>query len=130
MQIVLSTKQKIFFAFQYHRKKNSQGFAEGFCYDAARKCIWVNSTEGLLQFTLSDKQFHHINALYKYEQVKDYSRFVGITLDKQDRVWFTTNPKGIIIYNPADESVSFPFPADAELVNQARAIPYGAFRCW
>ncbi|HYJ64432.1 MAG TPA: hypothetical protein VEV62_11850, partial [Parafilimonas sp.] len=113
LQVMLSTGDKNFFAFIYKVKQNSQGFAEDMCYDAVRKCIWVNSTEGLLQFTLVDKQFHHINALYKYEQLKDYTRFVGIALDKQDRVWFSTDPKGIIVYNPADKSVTSPFPADS-----------------
>jgi len=85
------------------------------CYDAVRNCIWINGNEGLLQFTLSDKQFHHINALSKYEHVKDYGCFVGIMLDKQGRVWFATTPRRIIIYDPDDESVSFPFPVDSVL---------------
>src|SRR5206468_7321627 len=38
LQIIFSTKQKFFFPFEYHRKKNSQGFAEDLCYDAARRC--------------------------------------------------------------------------------------------
>lgn len=118
LQIMLSTKQTFFFAFQYHRKKSSQNLAEDLCYDTTRKCIWINSTEGLLQFTLNDKQFHHVNALFKYEQAKDYTRFVGIALDKQGRVWFATDPKGIIIYNPADESVSLPFRSDSAMQNE------------
>ena len=127
LQIMLSTGQKKFFEFAYPVKPNRQDFAEALCYDALRQCIWVNSTEGLLQFTLSDKQFHHINALYKYERVKDYDRFVGITLDKLNRVWFATAPKGIIIYNPVDESISFPFPGDPTLqhdVSDANACIY------
>ncbi len=127
LEMVLATGHKNFFTFEYQRKKNSQAFAEYLCYDAARRCIWVNSTEGLLRFTLADKRFHHINALKKYKQVKDYTRFVGITLDKQDRVWFATDPQGIIIYNPADESVNFPFPADSATqhsVSDANACIY------
>ena len=127
LQIVLPTGQKSFFAFEYQIKKNSQSFAEALCYDAARKCVWVNSTEGLLQFTLNDEKFHHVNALYKYEQVKGYTRFLGIALDKQDRVWFATDPKGIIIYNPANESVNFPFPAGSTTqhnVSDANACIY------
>jgi signal transduction histidine kinase/ligand-binding sensor domain-containing protein len=98
-----------------HYSKSTYLDAEAMCYDAARNCIWINDNEGLLQFTLSDKQFHHINALSKYEHVKDYGRFVGITLDQQGRVWFATNPLGIIIYDPGNGSVSFPFPADPVL---------------
>jgi ligand-binding sensor domain-containing protein len=97
------------------------------CYDSKRNCIWINGNEGLLQFTFHDKQFHHINALKKYEQLKDYGRFVGITLDRQGRVWFATNPMGIIIYDPDNDSVTFPFPSDSVLqkeVSNANACLY------
>lgn len=98
-----------------HYSKSTYLDAEAMCYDGVRNCIWINGNEGLLQFTLGDKQFHHVNALSKYEHVKDYGRFVGITMDQEGRVWFATHPLGIIIYDPGDQSVSFPFPADSVL---------------
>jgi ligand-binding sensor domain-containing protein len=117
LEVSLSTNKKNSFLLP-HYSTSDYFEAEAMCYDAGRKCIWINGNEGLLQFTLIDKQFHHINALSKYEQVKDYGRYVGITLDKQGRVWFATHPLGIIIYNPDDESVSFPFPSDPALQNE------------
>lgn len=53
-----------------------------------------------------------MNTLLK---LKDYHRFVGVDIDKQGRVWFATGPKGIIIYDPSNQSVSTPFPADSAL---------------
>ena len=84
-------------------------------YDRKRNCIWINSPEGLINFTLNDKQFHHLDALDQYTNLKNYDRFVGIDLDTKGRVWFATQPKGIIIYNPADQSVELPFPNDSAL---------------
>ncbi len=86
--------------------------AEGLRYDRLRNCLWINSTDGLMQFTLSDKKFHHIEALNKYVDLKDYGRWVGIDLDPLGRVWLATQPKGIIIYDPANQSVKLPFADD------------------
>ena len=114
-QIELSTGKKNFFPFPQNASNSPNNDAEDLCLDAARKCIWVNNAAGLLQFTLNDNQFHHIKPLNEYERLKSYCRFVGITLDKQGRVWFATAPKGMIIYNPDDSSVTFPFPSDSML---------------
>jgi ligand-binding sensor domain-containing protein len=96
-----------------HYTKSTYFDAEAMCLDEKRNCIWINGNEGLLRFTLSDKLFHHIPALSKYEHQNGYGRFVGITQDLKGRVWFATHPSGIVIYNPDDESVNFPFPADS-----------------
>ena len=53
--------------------------------------------------------FIDVDVLDKYSNLKGYDRFVGIDLDKKGRVWFATQPKGIIVYNPADQSVELPF---------------------
>ena len=117
LEISLSTNKKFFFTLPHNTKSNYLD-AEDMVYDFKRKCIWINGNEGLLQFTLSDKQFHHINALKKYEQLKDYVRFVGITLDKQGHIWFATTPAGMLIYNPDNNSVSLPFPSDSISQNE------------
>jgi signal transduction histidine kinase/ligand-binding sensor domain-containing protein len=114
LEISLSTNNKFFFTLPHYSKSNFFD-AECFCYDAGRKCFWINGNEGLLQFTLDSKQFHHIKALDQYEQLKDYGRYVGITIDKQGSIWFATHPRGMIIYDPDDESVSFPFLKDSVL---------------
>lgn len=127
LQIILSSGKKNFFSFPFNSNISPNNDAEAMCYDAARKCIWVNYSQGLLQFTLNTNQFHHIKALDEIEHTKDYCRFVGITLDTRSRVWFSTKPKGIIVYNPANESLNFPFPADSTLeynVSDANACIY------
>ena len=102
-------------------KKNLAGYryhyvqAEAMRYDRTRNCIWINSPEGLINFTLKDKQFHQIDALAEYTNLKNYDRFVGLDLDTKGRIWFTTQPKGIIIYDPADQSVELPFPNDSAM---------------
>ncbi|MEO5581891.1 MAG: two-component regulator propeller domain-containing protein, partial [Saprospiraceae bacterium] len=115
MQITLLDKQKKVYALPRDTKKTSENGAEAMCYDAKRNCIWINSDNGLLQFSLSDKQYHHIDALKEIENKKDYGRFVGITLDLKGRVWFATYPRGIVIYDPSDQSVQYPFPNDSTL---------------
>ncbi len=83
--------------------------AESMRYDSKRNSLWINSGEGLMQFTLADKKFHFIGAFNDFFNAKDYYRWNGITLDKQGQVWLATMPKGVVIYNPTDKSVSFPF---------------------
>ena len=73
--------------------------SEGMCYDKKRNCIWINSHDGLEKFSLKDEQFHHVDAMNEYVRMKDYTRFVGIDIDKNGRIWFATHPKGILIYD-------------------------------
>ena len=78
-------------------------------YDKKRNSLWINSPDGLMEFTLANKQFHHVDAFNEWVDSKDYHSFGGLALDKDGRVWVPTNPKGIIIYDPSDESVTLPF---------------------
>jgi ligand-binding sensor domain-containing protein len=91
--------------------------AEAMCYDRRRNCIWINSHDGLIRFTLNDRQFHHIDPLNQLENLKEYERYVGIDIDPQGRIWFATAPKGIIIYDPSSQSVMQPF-FDSTLQNK------------
>jgi len=96
-------------------------------YDAEREAIWINSPDGLMEFTLKDKQFHHIDAFNDILKFKDYSRLGGIALDLQGRIWLASTPKGILIYDPSNQSLSYPFPADPVIqrdVSDANAIIY------
>lgn len=83
--------------------------AEAMRYDRNRNCIWINSHDGLIQFTLNDQQFHHVDAMNTFENLPNYERFVGIDIDPQGRIWFATIPKGILIYDPSSRSVTQPF---------------------
>jgi len=96
-------------------------WSEAMCYDSKRNCIWINGPDGLMEFTFSDKQFHHIGALNEFVNLKNYCRWVGIDLDVHGRIWLATYPKGIIIYDPYKKSVTLPFPKDSILQNEVSA---------
>ncbi len=115
MEISLSTRQQIFHSGNY-------GDAPVMRYDLNRKLIWINSTGGLLSFTINDKKFHSIESM----TAKDYEPYPGLSIDFEGRVWAATVKKGILIYNPKDNSVSQPFlnPEKQQLVSQSNMCIY------
>ena len=84
----------------YRNNTNHRHSAEAMRLDRKRNSIWINSGDGLLEFSLHDKQFHHIDALNEFVKLKDYDRNLGIDMDRDGRIWLTTKPKGILIYDP------------------------------
>jgi len=109
-QIFLDGKKPQHYSWPYYRNSpyystNLRHGAEDMRYDAKRNSIWINSDDGLLEFSLDDKQFHHIEALNEFIKLKDYDRYVGLDIDKDGRVWLATKPKGILIYDPKTERV-------------------------
>ena len=88
--------------------------SEGMRYDGKRNCIWINSNDGLVQFTLADKKFHHVDAIDKLPSIKGYDtdfvrlHWVGIDMDTQGRVWAATVEKGIIVYDPSAQTAFQP----------------------
>ena len=92
---------------------NLPGFAEEMRLDHSRNSIWINTEGGLIEFSLRDKQAHHIGALKELE--KKSNDHIGIDLDPSGRVWFFTSPSGIFIYDPKDESFHPVFENDTVL---------------
>ncbi|TMI84870.1 MAG: hypothetical protein E6H10_05005 [Bacteroidetes bacterium] len=74
--------------------------AEDMVYDPKRNSIWINSGDGLLEFSLDDKQFRPVDALNELTKQKSYDRGVGVDKDRQGRIWFSTYSEGIFIYDP------------------------------
>jgi ligand-binding sensor domain-containing protein len=128
LNISLSDGKKQYFTWPcFLHIPNHDHSSEAIHYDRKRNAIWINSPDGLMEFTLADKRFHHIDALNDLLKLKDYRRFVGVDLDLQGRVWLATAPKGILIYDPLDQSLSVPFPEDTVLqhdVSDANAVIY------
>jgi len=127
LRIFLATGKRERYSWPVPKEKNSHADAEGMRYDIKRNCIWINSGVGLLKFSLYNNKFYHIDALDEYVHRKDYNRFVGIDLDARGRIWFATDPKGIIIYDPDDQSVRFPFERDSIMqheISDANAVIY------
>lgn len=111
------------------QKKRPGGWAsaEAMCFDEKRNAIWLNTFEGLLKFSLNDLQFKRIPAFVDLTKNGAYDRFVGIDIDLQDRIWLATQPEGILIYDPDNDSLSKPFPDDDLLqrqVSEANACIY------
>jgi ligand-binding sensor domain-containing protein len=88
-------------------------FSEGMRYDRKRNSIWISSPDGLMEFTLGDRKFHHIDALNSLVKLKNFYQWAGIDIDNEGRVWMGTYPRGIIIYNPHDNLFTVPFPEDS-----------------
>jgi ligand-binding sensor domain-containing protein len=116
-QISLSDGKRCHYSWNcYKNISNHSHTSEGTCYDKKRNCIWINSPDGLIQFTLNDKKFHSVNALKEITNLTNYDRnTVGIDIDSQGRIWFASFPKGIIIYDPSTQSITYPFAKDSVL---------------
>ena len=82
--------------------------AEDMVYDPTRNAVWINSGDGLLEFSLNDKQFRPVGALNELIKLKDYDRGVGIDIDRHGRIWFASQPNNILIYDPETKQLRKP----------------------
>jgi len=103
-------------------------WSEAMCYDKKRNSLWLNSSDGLMQFTFDDKQFHPAAGMEKFLNLKSYGHYVGISIDPDGRIWLATYPVGIIIYNPADYSSRLVFPED-NLIQKKVSYENGLVYC-
>jgi signal transduction histidine kinase/ligand-binding sensor domain-containing protein len=126
-QISLTTGEKKEYTWPCFKKIPNHGHgSEGMRYDRRRNSIWINNADGLLEFMLKDKQIHHVDALKDFEKLKDFWLWAGIDIDAQGRIWEGTS-KGMIVYNPADQSVHLLFSNDSVLqknVTEANVLIY------
>jgi ligand-binding sensor domain-containing protein len=97
----------------YRKLPHHSHWSEGMRYDRKRYSIWISSPDGLMEFTLSDKKFHHVDAMNQFIKLESFGNWAGIDIDPEGRVWMGTGPKGIIIYDPVDNSVRLPFANDS-----------------
>jgi ligand-binding sensor domain-containing protein len=81
-------------------------YSYGMRYDKRRNSIWINSTDGLIEFTLYDKKFHEVTACNDLMDLATYEIVAGIELDVNGKVWLNTNARGILIYDPINKSVA------------------------
>ncbi|CAN5541058.1 hypothetical protein BH10BAC3_BH10BAC3_14490 [soil metagenome] len=115
-QISLSNGERKHYSWPCYRNiPGHSHWSEAMKYDQKRNCFWINSPDGLMQFTLQDKQFHAVNAMNEVVSLKAYERFVGIDLDRQGRVWLCAAPKGMVVYDPNKQTITFPFSKDSVL---------------
>ena len=88
--------------------------SEAMRLDTRRNSIWINSADGLLEFSLRERRFHFVDAFKDLVKIKDYYRFVGIDMDRNGRIWLATHPKGVLIYDPDTKHIS-PLFSDSAL---------------
>ena len=118
-QIFLDGKIK-YYSWPCYRKNvnHPRHDAEDMVYAPKRNSIWINSGDGLLEFSLNDKQFRPVDALKKLINFKNYDRGVGIDIDPNGRVWFASYPNNILIYDPETEELQKPL-SDTSLQKRA-----------
>ena len=115
LQIVLSENKIIRHEWPCFKKIPGHAhYSYGMHYDPGRNSIWLNNVEGLLEFTLSDKQFHEIPACNEVMNLNNYEMIAGIELNPQGKVLLHRYSKGIIIYDPVTQTVE-PLFSDPDL---------------
>ncbi|HEY4323371.1 MAG TPA: ATP-binding protein [Mucilaginibacter sp.] len=120
VQVSLLTGNQVRYNWPYRKSApHLSHLAEGICYDRKRNCIWINSEDGLIQFTLADWQFDRIDVPKDY-----FNRGAGIGIDTKSRVWVGTGDKGILIYDPDTREVNRPFAGDSVQQHQVNDMNY------
>ena len=96
----------------YKNISNHNHWSEGMCYDGKRKCIWINTEDGFIQFTLADKEFLKVDPI-----MTAHGRGSAITIDNLNRIWVgTAREKEIMfVYTPETKNVFFPVKGDSDL---------------
>ena len=79
--------------------------AEAMRFDSKRNAIWLNTGDGLVEFSLSDKTFRQIDAFNEFTKLDEYDRFVGIDIDRAGNIWLAVSPMGIVAYDPQMDKV-------------------------
>ena len=114
LQISLKDGKRTAFTWPcYLNRAGHSHYSEGMRYDRNRHSIWINSPDGLVEFSLSDRKFHPIEIFNDLLKQKGFQQSAGIDLGTDGRIWLGAFPKGILIYNPKDNSVAIPFPNDS-----------------
>jgi ligand-binding sensor domain-containing protein len=115
LQVALSEKKIIRHEWACYKKiPDHSHYSYGMHYDSKRNSIWLNSVEGLLEFTLRDKKFHEIAACNELMNLDNYEMIAGIELNAEGKVLLYRYSKGIIVYDPATQTVQ-PLFSDPDL---------------
>jgi signal transduction histidine kinase/streptogramin lyase len=94
---------------------------ESMKFDKKRNCIWLNTEDGLVKFSIIDKKFYPVKSLL------NCGRWVGIDISIQGEIWVATQKLGIVIYNPEQDTYAKLFANDSSIqhkVSEANARIY------
>ncbi|WP_162944954.1 sensor histidine kinase [Flavisolibacter nicotianae] len=117
LQVSLATGKQTPYTFPCRRKLKFPGYvhtSQAMCFDSKRRLIWLNTSDGLVQFSLNDRRFVSIEEFDPIVNTKPqphegaYYATDRIGLDLKGRVWTGTVPRGILIYDPANRSITQP----------------------
>jgi ligand-binding sensor domain-containing protein len=107
MQILLSDKKTVHYEWPcLHKSQRHAHYSYNMQYDKKRNCIWINSVDGLLSFSLKDKRFQAVAACGDFMPLNNYEIISGLELDLKGNLWLFTNSKGIVIYDPDNQTVT------------------------
>jgi ligand-binding sensor domain-containing protein/two-component sensor histidine kinase len=111
VQVALTEKKLIHYEWQCFKKIPGHAhYSYGMCYDLKRNSIWINSVEGLLEFTLADKKFHAVAACNELMNLDNIETIAGITLNRYGKILLYRYAKGIVIYDPESQTALPLFP--------------------
>lgn len=101
MSLDLKTGESVLYGWDCINRSGAHlhGYA-GMILDQARNCIWLNTQDGLLQFSLGEKKFRIVEKWGGPEDELPYGSSIGIGEDRQGRIWVASPQKGIIIHDP------------------------------
>lgn len=99
------------------RVTSGNDYIKAMCFDSKRNLIWLNTNDGLIQFSLIDKKFIRTDAFKEIVNTRSYLSSPGIGLDPQGRVWITTMFNGVLIFNPTSQVIK-QFDLNSELRNK------------
>jgi hypothetical protein len=87
LQVSLSTGKQHEYTLACHRTQKFRGYghrATSICFDRKRNSIWLNTSDGLIQFTLIDKKFHQMVEFNTVVNEKPRNQWFVILLHRWD----------------------------------------------
>jgi hypothetical protein len=106
LQIMLSENKTIRHEWPCFKKIPAHAhYSYGMKYDRRRNSIWLNSVEGLIEFTLDDKKFHQIPVCNELMNLGNYEMIAGIDISLQGKVLLYRYSKGIVSYDPFSQTI-------------------------
>ena len=103
LEVSLISGKQIQYVYAPKRVTTGDDYMKAMCYDGKRNLIWLNTNDGLIQFSLVDKKFICIDAFKGIMSSTQYRSSPGIGLDPQGCVWITTMFNGVLIFDPAKQ---------------------------
>jgi ligand-binding sensor domain-containing protein len=136
LEVSLKTGRQNEFSFPCLRRVKFLGYrhsSQALCYDPVRHLIWLNTSDGLVEFNLTEKKFLSIEGFNDIVNKSNpnhgsYYPTERIGLDQKGRVWIGTRPNGVFIYDPERKRISQPViqPNQGNIANELDPVYLGS----